>query len=54
MYMYQRKDMLYIFMLCVHDLYTARPYESCTNIPGLAPPRCPFEAGTTGVKNISA
>jgi len=31
----------------------ARPYESCKNIQGLAPPRCPFEAGTTVVHIIS-
>ena len=32
---------------------TARPYESCKNIEGLAPPRCPFETGTTVVQMIS-
>jgi len=38
----------------VHDqdfLFTygvsARPYESCKKILGLAPPRCAFETGTT-------
>jgi len=34
-------------------LSTARPYESCKNIQGLAPPRCPFEACTTVVQIIS-
>ena len=32
----------------------ARPYESCQNIQGLAPPRCPFEIGTTVVQIISS
>ena len=31
----------------------ARPYESCKNISGLPPPRCPFETGTTVVQNKS-
>ena len=33
--------------------FTARPYESCKNIEGLAPPRCPFETGTTVEQIIS-
>jgi len=32
---------------------STRPYESCQNIQGLAPQRCPFGAGTTVVQIIS-
>jgi len=35
------------------DVHSAHPYESCQNIQGLAPPRCPFRAGTTVVQIIS-
>jgi len=36
------------------DMLTARPYESCKNIRGPAPPICPFGAGTSLLQNISA
>jgi len=44
-----------VYGVCVYGVcvYTARPYESCKNIQGLAPPRCPFETGTTVVQIIS-
>ena len=37
----------------IHFELSARHYESCKNIEGLAPPRCPFRAGTTVVQIIS-
>jgi len=52
MYVYIYIFFYIIYIICV-NIYTARPYESCKNNWGLAPPRCPFEAGTTVVQIIS-
>ena len=43
-----------LYPVCEMVCVSARPYELCKNIQGLAPPRCPFEAVTTVVQIISA
>ena len=54
-YMYTNKYMgmcvsVYIYM---YIYISARPYESCKNVKGLAPLRCTFGTGTTVVQIIS-
>jgi len=39
--------------LVLQGAQSARHYESCKKIDGLAPPRCFFGTGSTVVQNIS-